>query len=281
MQSMFSERSDPAAAARRDGKERVVARVASGAAGHGIRIMRGGGSVFARHGLISPDVAPFVAFIVDPDELARLVSVLRGDGWKLRPSRSRQLLPPGIVRLRRADFDGTLNLYGVIPGFFADPREAFELLWASRAQMTVGTVDVAVLGRLGTVILAAHDRLEGGRYRRERAGEHSGYFTAQFDALLGPEERLRLRQLIDRLGAEDECRPLLAGLGVAAPDPQPVSTEYVAARLALEVVEPGDAWIVERFERPHGRAARVSFGQAIAGVRRLFGARRRAAERLG
>lgn len=265
-----------------DGKDAVVAAVANLADQHDIRILRGGGAVFALHALISPRIADFSAFVVDPSELGRLVRMLTGTGWRVCPSSSSWGLPPAIMRLEHEAFTGRLHLYGVIPGFFADPAEVFDFMWANQTNMTVAGIRVPVLGRLCTVLLAAHDRLEGARYREDVEGEHSGYFIAQFQAALDAGERAKVLWQSSLFGGEDELRPLLEGLGLVPGVAVRPSEAYVRARLDLDVVTPADVWLIEHLERP--RASRVHganpFDQLGALVR-LAGARRRVARRDG
>jgi hypothetical protein len=262
-----------------DGKDAVIASVAALAAARGIRVLRGGGTVFAKHGLISPRVAPFTAFIVDPKAVNSLTRALTGNGWRvLRDSLDPRLLPSAIVRLARADFDGILQLHGVLPGFFADPAAVFDFMWHGRARMTIAGVEVPVLDRLCTVMLAAHDRLEGRGYRRGVEGENFSYFVSQFRAALSADERDTLAWMIGLFGADDELRPLLDGLALPIGARASPSTEYVRARLELEFVTAGDIWIVEHLERPRRRRDHhVPVTQIAPAVVRLLGARRRAA----
>lgn len=276
MEAFFSGDAESRARALRDGKDRVIASVATLAAGHGIRVLRGGGTVFPRHGLISPRVSPFTAFIVDPARVDELVAVLRGDGWAVMPSgRHMRLLPDAIVRLARDDFDGLIHLHGAIPGFFADPDEVFEFMWQNRGHMVVAGTEVPVLGRLCTVILAAHDRLEGQRYRRSIEGENFAYFVTQFRAALSQDERVTLAWEVGLFGADDELRPLLEGLALPVGEPVSPAEGYVRARLRRATVTPGDTWVVEHLERPRSHRAHGASPLLIAAaLGRLIGSRR-------
>jgi hypothetical protein len=262
-------------AALSDGKDRVVATVAALAAGSGIRILRGGGTVFTRHGLISPTIARFVALIVDPDRVDELVNLLTVDGWSVQPFPRGQVLPPTVVRLERDGFEGSLDLYGLIPGFFAEPTVVFDTLWELRNETTAGGVVVPILGKLPTVMFAAHHRLTGHRWTGH-AQVHFGYFLSQFQGLLSQAERDTLSVLSRDFGACDELRRMLVGLGLT-PGPAAVpSVGYVKRRLGLTTVTDADTWVVTLAELPRGRrTAFPGVGPASAALVRLLGARRR------
>jgi hypothetical protein len=259
----------------RDGKDRVVADVVGLASGLDMRVMRGGGSVFASHGLISPEISPFVALIVDPARIDELTRALTDNGWTWRRESLWRVLPPTIRSFERADFADTLNLYSVIPGFFSDPQENFERIWSARDEMVSAGRTIPVLGKLPTIMFAAHHRLDGQRWTR--ATElHFTYFLAQFQNVLFAGERVALQRFARDLGAEDEVRGMLLGLGLELTAPARPHDAYLRDRLGLESVRPGDAWLVTRLERPRGR--RVPFpgvAAASAALYRLFGARRR------
>jgi len=237
--------------------------------------MRGGGSVFAHHGLISPGVARFAALIVDPSRLAELSAALQDSGWRLlRPTRL-QVLPPTITALERDGFDGTLNLYGVIPGFFVGAQEAFETLWLLRDETTPSGARVPILGKLPTVMFAAHNRLGGQQFTRQTE-MHFNYFLAQFRGALSSGERRQLQLLARSLGAEDEVRRMLDGLDLDLDAAATPSDGYVAARLGLDHVTRADAWAITMVERPRGRRMRFPGVVAASGaLLRILGARRR------
>jgi hypothetical protein len=147
-------------------------------------------------------------------------------------------------------------------------------MWQNRVQMTVAGVEVPVLDRLCTVILAAHDRLDGQSYRRSRQGENFGYFVTQFRAALSPEERETLAWKVGLFGADDELRPLLDGLELPIGEPVPPSVHYVRARLGVARVTRGDTWVIEHLERPRShRAHGAPVAQVASSLVRLLVAR--------
>lgn len=278
---MFSGDADAASGALRDGKDRVIASVVALASANDIRLLRGGGTVFPLHGLISPRVTPFTAFIVDPDRLTALTHALVEEGWRRVPlAHSPRLLPTAIVRLARDDFDGLIHLHGVIPGFFADPVAVFDLMWRNRLEMVLAGIPVPVLDRLCTVMLATHDRLAGREYRRAMEGENFSYLVTQFRAVLSANERLTLARKVGTFGADDELRSLLEGLAMPVGPATRPSEAYVRLRLGLDVATAGDIWVIEHLERPRSRREHGIAALSIAGgLLRLLGARRRVARR--
>jgi hypothetical protein len=245
------------------------------ATARGIRVMRGGGPVFAHHALISPNIAWFAALIVDPARIDELADALVEAGWTWRRESGRQLLPPTIRSFVREGFDGDLNLYGPIPGFFCDPNVAFDRLWQVRESMLVGGASVPILGKLPTVMFAAHNRLGGQRWRRARK-LHFSYFLDQFQKVLAPDERISLQAFARDLGAEDEVRDMLIGLDLSLGPAAHPDENYLRNRLGLERVTAGDAWLVTRLERPRGRRDPFpGVAAASAALIRLVGARRR------
>jgi hypothetical protein len=258
-----------------DGRDRTIVAVAALAERSGIRIMRGGGTVFTRHGLISPTISRFVALVVDPDRVGELIGLLEYDGWTVVPASSNQILPPTVVKLRRDGFEGTLNLYGLIAGFFAEPTAVFDGLWALRNEVTGGEVAVPILGKLPTVMFAAHHRLDGHRWTGA-AQMHFGYFLSQFQGLLSQSERDTLAKLANEYGARDELRRMLLGLGLEVGPTVVPSVGYVRRRLGLERVTDADTWVVTAVEMPRGRrAAFPGAAAASAALFRLLGARKR------
>jgi len=273
---MLSDDSRPPRVSISDGKNQVVSEVADVAGARGIRFMRGGGSVFAHHGLISPKVAHFAALIVDPSRLVELCRTLRDSGWHALPPTRAQVLPPTITALERDGFDGILNLYGIIPGFFVGAQEAFEILWQLRDETTPSGSRVPILGKLPTVMFAAHNRL-GGQWLSRQREMHFNYFLAQFRGALSTAERAELQSLARSLGAEDEVRRMLIGLDLQLDGPAAIPSDgYVAARLGLDHVTRADVWAISVLERPRGRRAAFPGVVAASGaLLRILGARRR------
>lgn len=253
-----------------DGKAGIVARVIASAERADARVLRGGGTVFAFHRLISPRVSPHTAFIVDPARLPSLVASLRDDGWMPVHQRRSGRLPPAVTVMQLPG-GRQIHLHGVIPGFFVDPAVAFASLWNRRARMTTGEVDADVLDRLGTIVFAMHHRLDGSATRR---ATHSDFFLRQFEHALTDDDRRALAQFVDGLGAGFELQSLAEGLELAVDVVEP-SEEYTRARSVLTEVTAADRWLLDRLEGA-GRMPPPSLMERLAASARLLGAPRRA-----
>ncbi|NEM90989.1 hypothetical protein [Galbitalea soli] len=215
-------------AVRRDQKDQIILRVAALTDELRMRSLAAGGSVLTSHGIITPRISPTVSFVVDPGSVGHLAAVLRERGWHTVSSGRRRLLPSMRLALGHPDFAPTLSLFSVLPGFFADPEDVFDLMWDDRSAVRVRGTTVRALSRLFSAILAVHDSLDG---RLQRGATHFDFFAEQFSRVLSAEERARLGAVVKRAGACMEMRPLLISLGV---EPCPFvlpSDEYVRWRL--------------------------------------------------
>src|ERR1700712_5315653 len=94
-----------------------------------IRAMLGGGPVLLANGLLSPGVSHNAAILVDPASYRHLRASLLEKGWHDSTPRRIRILPSARLSLRHAAELAGLNIYSVIPGFFADPEETFDIIW--------------------------------------------------------------------------------------------------------------------------------------------------------
>ena len=244
-------------AALRASKDRLSAMVAGVAEGRGLRVLIGGGNVFAIHGLISPRVAPAAGVVVAPSDLVAMVRVLRDLDWVIeRPRRALSPLPNAITHLAHADWPCNLNLHSVIPGLFSDPELVFDALWDARGTAELHDTTVPILDKIATVMFAAHDRLNGDR-PTPKTETSLDYFIDQFRTVLTTRECRQLSDLVQLAGGGQELRPLFEGLGIS---PGPValpSDEYVRARLALETATFEDWYVLAYLELPVDQRAKL------------------------
>lgn len=258
-----------------DGKDAVTVDIVQVARERGVRALRGGGSVFAHHGLISPRIAPHVSMIVDPVHVRTLADGLVGEGWRPVPAPAHRILPRAIVALVSPDAGTFVHLHGVIPGFVVDPADTFDDLWDARATLTLRGVEIGILDRESTIAFAMHHRLAGQRAPRSRPGNRD-FFRRQFASALDGAARAALLQRIQRLGATWELRELMGVLGVDDVEPPTVSAAYVSGRLALET--PGDADVALLARLEAGRWAgvpRVPASALLGALPRALGASHR------
>jgi hypothetical protein len=201
-----------------------------------IRAMLGGGPVLNANGLLTPHVSQSAAILVDPASYRHLRAALFERGWhEVRPPRRFRILPAARLMLRHDDEQAGLNIYPVIPGFFADPEETFDLIWERHKQVPLRGHTVRALGRVASAILASHDGLDG---KSTRSRGHFDYFVAQFTKVLGPQERQIAVDLIRKMGGCAEMNRLIVALGEAPCDFSLPSIGYSQWR--LQVTDPSD-----------------------------------------
>ncbi|HEY5229748.1 MAG TPA: hypothetical protein VIJ11_02500 [Galbitalea sp.] len=201
-----------------------------------IRAMLGGGPVLNANGLLTPHVSGNAAILVDPASFRHLRSALLALGWReLRPPRRLRILPPARMLLAHPDELAGLNIYPVIPGFFADPEETFDLIWERHKEVPLRGHTVRALGRINSAILASHDGLDG---RSTRARSNFDYFVAQFSKVLDARERSIAVDLIRKMGGCAEMNRLILALGETPCDFTLPSIGYAQWRLSIP--EPTD-----------------------------------------
>jgi hypothetical protein len=128
-----------------------------------------------------------------------------------------------------------LNVYPVIPGFFADPEETFDLIWERHKEVPLRGHTVRALGRINSAILASHDGLDG---RSTRARSNFDYFVAQFSKVLDARERSIAVDMIRKMGGCAEMNRLILALGETPCDFTLPSLGY--AQWRLQIPEPSE-----------------------------------------
>ena len=201
-----------------------------------IRAMLGGGPVLNANGLLTPHVSTSAAILVDPASFRHLRAALFEAGWRnSRPLRRFRILPAARVMLRHPAELAGLNIYPVIPGFFADPEETFDLIWERHKVVPLRGHTVRALGRINSAILASHDGLDG---RSTRARSNFEYFVEQFSRLLDDRERTITVDLIRKMGGCAEMNRLILALGEQPCEFSLPSIGYSQWR--LQIAEPTD-----------------------------------------
>lgn len=201
-----------------------------------IRAMLGGGPVLNANGLLTPHVSKSAAILVDPASFRHLRSALFELGWRdARPLRLIRILPAARLMLWHPDEIAGLNIYPVIPGFFADPEETFDLIWERHKEVPLRGHTVRALGRINSAILASHDGLDG---KSTRARSNFDYFVDQFSRVLDARERAIAVDMIRRMGGCAEMNRLILALGEEPCEFSLPSIGY--AQWRLQVAEPTD-----------------------------------------
>jgi hypothetical protein len=254
-----------------------------------IRVLAGGGSVLTAQRLMSPTVSKTLSLVVDPASNLHLVAALKAEGWHDAPSRRRTWILPPVKRLmRHDDWIAQINVFSVIPGFFADPEETFDLLWERRRQIPVRGENIPGLDRLASAVLASHNSLDG---RGPHASSHSAFFADQFRKVLSESERAEMGRLVQQVGGGGEMSQFLESLGIAPVPFSLPSREYVRWRLqvdeasdqvkrAIALLELPPQGREQLYESKSGRP--TSFGELVrmftslpGTFRAIFGSRRR------
>jgi hypothetical protein len=276
-------------AQRREHKDRIVVSVMALCRDLRIRALLGGGAVLTAHGLISPRVAQSAALIVDPASVQHLIASLREVGWRDAPRpRGIHLLPSMTESLVHPDWVAGLTVLSVIPGFFADPEETFDILWERRRQVRIGDAWLPALDRVATAVFASHDGLGG---RASRSSSHFEFFMAQFRQVLSEEELADLALLVRRVGGCAEMCAMLEALDITPCAFTLPSAAYAQWRLQVDSASDQVRRAIALLELPpHGRrmlyrsksGRPASLADVVAMVtglpttaRAIFGARRR------
>jgi hypothetical protein len=195
-----------------------------------IRAMLGGGPVLTANGLVSPRVSQNAAIVVDPASFRHLRRALLNAGWHDSTPRRPRILPSARMCLRRKDEPAGLVIYSVIPGFFADPEETFDLVWERHKEVSLRGHTVRALGRINSAILASHDGLDG---RASRARSNFEFFVEQFSRVLNASERRATIDLIRKMGGCAEMNRLILALGEEPCAFSLPSVAYVQWRLQI------------------------------------------------
>jgi hypothetical protein len=196
-----------------------------------IRAMLGGGPVLTANGLLTPYVSTSAAILVDPASFRHLRAALLEAGWRnVRPLRRLRILPAARFMLSHPDELAGLNIYPVIPGFFNDPEEVFDLIWERHKEVPLRGHTVRALGRINSAILASHDGLDG---RATRARSNFDYFVDQFSRVLDSRERHVTVDLIRRMGGCAEMNRLILALGEEPCEFSLPSIRYAQWRLLI------------------------------------------------
>lgn len=199
-----------------------------------IRAMLGGGAVLNANGLLTPHVATSAAILVDPASFRHLRSTLLEAGWREVPSMRRlRILPAARLMLSHPAERAGLNVYAVIPGFFADPEETFDLIWERHKEVPLRGHTLRSLGRVASAILASHDGLDG---RSTRVRSNFDYFVDQFSRVFDAREIAITVDLIRKMGGCAEMNRLILALGEKPCDFSLPSLGY--AQWRLQIAEP-------------------------------------------
>jgi hypothetical protein len=198
--------------------------------------------------------------LVRPEHVRRFVAALPDARWSLYCDFDEGSLFEHAASFSHPSY-GMLDVHQVFPGLHADPRGAFERLWADREVRRLANVDCAVPGRLGErLILLLHAARTPGR-----SLDVSNHWGDLDDA-----ERAEVRSYADQLHAQ-----VGLALAIGEEDRFAVDPELELWRRMIGGGDRLGEWVA-RFRAAPGAAARLRLVARAARVNRFV-----LAERLG
>ena len=188
---------------------------------------------------------------VDPSRFSEFVMTLEGFGWRRVYTEARHtILPRHSVAMRHARWACELDVHDRIPGFFADPAEAFELFWSRRTSGVVAHADVLTSDRVGNAAILAVNLL-----RAHQPGSATTELEPLADVVraFDAEQQSTFAGVVAASGANDTVGPFLRLTGISAvPGPTVSRQEREDWRVLVTTQHaPSTEWMVAlRRSRP-------------------------------
>ena len=186
-----------------------MARVAEDA---GIRVLFIKGPILAMQGLRPERPSVDVDVLVDPSRFDEMQERLREVGWRIEvPSTGPHVMTFHSKAYRHDNWPCEIDVHDRFPGFFADPQDVFEALWARRTTATIAGRDVPCPDVLGNAAIAALHSLRDPSYERSR--RDLAFMTEVLGEGLDQGQLRELAELAVATGASDTLRPFLDAIG--------------------------------------------------------------------
>lgn len=233
----------------------------------GSRLLLTGFLVFPANGLGDPPLRPALNAVIDHDACTPLLAALGAEGWRPTRVRGRSLLPPAAAAIEEPVSGAQVNLFPVIPGFFADPRVVFEDAWRRRHRMLVFGREAAITDRVLTMMLAVHDSA-GPRANAPRPESETRALLDRFHSVITNDELELLAASVHRYRAEGVMRRLFGGLGLPIPPSRMPTRRYATARLFVDHVGLAGRLLLLSLESSPGYPGEVA-ADVVAARRRL------------
>ena len=187
----------------------LVARLAIEA---GLRLLFIKGPVLAMQGLRPERPSVDVDVLVDPSRFEEMQALLREHGWRIDvPSTGPHVMTFHSKAYRHDNWPCEIDVHDRFPGFFADPQDVFEALWARRTTATIAGREVPCPDLLGNAAIAALHALRDPSY--ERSQQDLAFMTNALNDRLDDASRRELAELAVVTGASDTLRPFLDAVG--------------------------------------------------------------------
>jgi hypothetical protein len=213
--------------------------------------------------LRSPRTSVDVDALVDPARRALLAARLSDLGWvDERPYTSPTVLPMHSLTHRHPSWACELDLHDRFPGFFAEPQDVFERLWARRTTVEVAGREIACPDRGGhTLVLALHalrDPHDPGK------ADELTELVERIRTGTGPDALRDLAELAHDLGAADTTAPFLDRVGAPQVGRGTISVEdHRAWRLRTQPDASVAGWLDELRRLPKRRWPRFLWYAAV------------------
>ena len=153
-----------------------------------------------------------VDVLVDPSRFEDMQQLLRDNGWRIEvPCTGPHLMPFHSKAYRHDNWPCEIDVHDRFPGFFADPQDVFEALWARRTSSTIAGRDVPCPDLLGNAAIVALHALREPSY--ERSQRDLAFMTETLNDRFDDTQKRELAALAVATGAADTLRPFLNAVG--------------------------------------------------------------------
>ena len=187
----------------------LVTRVAEDA---GIRVLFIKGPILAMQGLRPERQSVDVDVLVDPSRFEEMQQRLREIGWRIEvPGTGAHVMTFHSKAYRHDNWPCEIDVHDRFPGFFADPQDVFEVLWARRTTAAIAGREVPCPDILGNTAVAALHALRDPSYERSR--RDLAFMTEALGEALDQGQLRELAELAVATGAADTLRPFLDAIG--------------------------------------------------------------------
>lgn len=199
---------------RREAVDLAHAWVAELATARGVRALLIKGPTLHRQALRLPRASSDVDILVDPDGFETFCLALQAAGWTERevpyllqkaPNHSRTFI--------HQSWPCDIDVHSYYPGFNADPREVFALLWSQRSQVTFASRPCPCPDRSSNALILALHSLRS----RDDAVRHETEMHQLLTASFTDAELHRMGELAAATASVEPLSRVLSKLGVQAP----------------------------------------------------------------
>jgi len=174
----------------------------------GIRVLFIKGPILAMQGLRPERQSVDVDVLVDPSRFDEMQQRLREHGWRIEvPGTGAHVMTFHSKAYRHDSWPCEVDVHDRFPGFFAEPQDVFEALWARRTTATIAGREVPCPDVLGNAAIAALHALRDPTYQRSKTD--LAFMTEVLGEGLDATQLRELAELAVATGAADTLRPFL------------------------------------------------------------------------